>query len=461
MRNLEQDEELETFESLLKHFNFGHQDIVTMNCTLKDVFTASGNKFGKNEYSSLVIAEIGSYKNMLLKALRESISSDIKKLEFDAVSESLNEVFRTEEMVDTLVFTFPSPRNEFYNQADFQELLRKVSEQMGEFTDKMGYYPITVTMPLLEMLQKFDLAILFMSLIFLMILALFVVISIILIYSLLMVSIQQKSFDIGIERLIGQTKFGIIVNVIAQTFVFVIPGFILAFFASFLILKILYYYEFEVRFGMKLSPHPTYSAIGRSLVLGIMIPIISAILPIREVLGKNLNDALDYTHSKTKAVIVKIVDPNTKNVGVSLIFGAISTIYAIAIYILLPQSLLALNFSLILQIFFLILIGLLLGLILIAMNLQFILEIFLTKLIFWWEKRGIQILIHKNLIAHRLRNNVTSIVYALSLSFIILQVCAYNLQFQNAKLLINRFLSSLEVRNDGGMDFYNMEYYLK
>lgn len=149
----------------------------------------------------------------------------------------------------------------------------------------------------------------------------------------------------------------------------------MAFVSSFFVLRILYYYEFEVRFGMKLNPNPSLAAIIRSMALGVMIPLVSAILPIREILSKNLNDALDYTHSKTKAVVLKIIDPSNQNASILILFGILSTIYAITVYVLLPQSLLALNFSLILQIFFLILIGLLLGLILIAVNLQFVMEI--------------------------------------------------------------------------------------
>lgn len=192
---------------------------------IKDVILETGNKFSKEELSTIIIAELDSFKTMFLAGMRNSITDVPSQMLFDASYEEIDKNFVTEELIDTLVFTFPSPRNEFYSQSDFQTLLREVSIEIGEIVDNMGYYPIDIRMPLLDTLQKFDLAILFMSLIFLMILALFVIISVILIYSLLLISIQQKSFDIGIERLVGQTKTGIIVKVVLQTFVFVIPGF--------------------------------------------------------------------------------------------------------------------------------------------------------------------------------------------------------------------------------------------
>ena len=126
-------------------------------------------------------------------------------------------------------------------------------------------------------------------------------------------------------------------------------------------LKVLYYYEFDKRFHLHVNTTPTLEALLRSIMLGIFIPLVSSVLPIKEALGKNINDALDYSRSKTKAVLLQIIDPNTQNISTYLIFGALSTGYAIAIYILLPQSLLSLNLGLILQIFFMILIGLLFG----------------------------------------------------------------------------------------------------
>jgi ABC-type antimicrobial peptide transport system permease subunit len=354
-----------------------------MECKVKNIFSETGGKFGQSDLKTMTVLDISSLLSMIKQALNVTL------IEGNYTVTNLHEIFdfisssNVEEYIDFVIFTFPSPRIETYNNADYQDLLSHVIKEITEIVSKLGYHPVSVTMPILEILQEFNLAILFMSLIFLMVLSLFVVISVILIYSLLMVSVQRKSTDIGITRLIGQNKKGIIVEVILETFVFVIPGFLLAVSTSFIVLRYLYYYEFEVRFNLKLDSNPTWTALIRASVLGIIIPLISAIIPIREALSQNIIDALDYGKSKTKAVIMKIIDPNTQNAGIYILFGIISTIYGIAVYILLPQSLLSLNFGLILQIFFLILIGFLLGLILIAVNFQFIIEIFVAKLLFF------------------------------------------------------------------------------
>ena len=75
----------------------------------------------------------------------------------------------------------------------------------------------------------------------------------------------------------------------------------------------LYYFEFELKLGLKLDPNPTLQAVYTAMFLGLLIPLVSSIIPIKAALSKNLNDALDYSHSQTKAMLVNIIDPNSKN----------------------------------------------------------------------------------------------------------------------------------------------------
>jgi hypothetical protein len=56
-----------------------------------------------------------------------------------------------------------------------------------------------------------------------------------------------------------------------------------------------------------MNTFPNLTAILKAAFVGLFIPFIAAILPIQEAMKKNLNDALDYTRSKTKGVIIKII----------------------------------------------------------------------------------------------------------------------------------------------------------
>ena len=96
--------------------------------------------------------------------------------------------------------------------------------------------------------------------------------------------------------------------------------------------------------GISFAPVPSGSGFGWGIGIGILIPIFSSIVPLQVVLGKNLNDALDYQHSKTKAVFVKILKANQVDKIPYIVFGSLSVFYGLAIYYFFPLGLLEFNF---------------------------------------------------------------------------------------------------------------------
>ena len=128
-----------------------------------------------------------------------------------------------------------------------------------------------------------------------------------------------------------------------------------------------------------------------------------------------------------KSIFVTILKENRINMIPVLVFGVISISYGVSIYYMLPLSLLSFNFGLMLRIFFFILMGMLLGLVLLAMNAQRILEVILTYLCLFWEKKSMRKLVLNNLMAHKMRNRLTAIIYSLALGFIIFLIVTYKL----------------------------------
>lgn len=105
------------------------------------------------------------------------------------------------------------------------------------------------------------------------------------------------------------------------------------------------------------------------MIIGIVIPTLSAIYPIKVVLTKNLGDCLDYSRSKTKAIYITILqNDNQQKVTKYVPVGLITSAYGIGIYYFLPLSMLSMDFAMVLRIFFFILLGMLLGLTLLAFN---------------------------------------------------------------------------------------------
>ena len=74
----------------------------------------------------------------------------------------------------------------------------------------LGFYPISENLYLLDQLQVYSYASMLMGLIFDILLIIFIIVACLLVYSLLLMSVETKTFDIAVMRLVGLTKFGFI-----------------------------------------------------------------------------------------------------------------------------------------------------------------------------------------------------------------------------------------------------------
>ena len=102
----------------------------------------------------------------------------------------------------------------------------------NEIVETLGFYPIRLSMDVLRVMEISSQAILFMGLVFEIIIMMFVVLSVLLIYSLLLISVESKTFEFGVMRMIGLSKSGIVTMILIQSILFVLPslafGFLLA-----------------------------------------------------------------------------------------------------------------------------------------------------------------------------------------------------------------------------------------
>jgi len=162
-----------------------------------------------------------------------------------------------------------------------------------------------------------------------------------------------------------------------------------------------------------------------------LIPLVSSYFPVKAALGQDLNSSLDTNRSKTIAIQVT-VESNSKRIPwPQIVFGILTVFFGVALYILLPLSLVSSNLGLLLWLFFIILLGFLVGLTLLSLNFQHIMEKVLTTIAFFWTRTFKQ-LVYKNLAAHRIRNRQVAIMYALSLGFVIFIKIALNQEISSA-----------------------------
>jgi hypothetical protein len=145
----------------------------------------------------------------------------------------------------------------------------------------------------------------------------------------------------------------------------------------------------------------------------------SSILPIQAALKKSLVDSLDTQRSKTQGMYVNILQKNKKDVTGLIMFGTIAISYGFGVYYLLPLSLVSFNFSLAMTIFLFILFGMIFALAVLIINFMPYMNKVVAKIFLFFEKKSVKLVVLKNLIAHKDRNKMTSIMFSLTLGFII------------------------------------------
>jgi ABC-type lipoprotein release transport system permease subunit len=242
---------------------------------------------------------------------------------------------------------------------------------------------------LLDKLELYNYAVLLIGIVFDIMLIIFIIVSCMLVYSLLLMSVETKTFDFAVMRLIGLTSKGFIALIITQAFFFVIPSVILAFGLAVPAIKEISNFIFSAEMAANHTYFPSAVACVRALVIGILIPLFSSIVPIRRALSKNLTDALNIQRAQNSGILITFTNNATKNIIPYLVFGSVSVLFGISIYLLLPLALVSGNLTLLLNIFFAILLGMLVGLTLMVTNVIGIFELLVTYLFFFWESKSL------------------------------------------------------------------------
>jgi len=135
-------------------------------------------------------------------------------------------------------------------------------------------------MPLLMAMKLSTAASLILGILFSIIILLFVVISILLIYSLLMISVETKTFETGVLRLLGTSKVNCISMIIIQSLLFVVPSIIIGYVLAIPALSAIYGAIFKKNADIEVSSIPAPDATLLAVGLGLVIPLFSAIIPI-------------------------------------------------------------------------------------------------------------------------------------------------------------------------------------
>ena len=116
------------------------------------------------------------------------------------------------------------------------------------------------------------------------------------------------------------------------------------------------------------TPLPSSYASMIALAIGIFVPALSTVIPIKNALSKNLNESINNQRSKNSGLDVKIIDREKNLILPFVLIGSTAAIGCTGVYYFLPKAFLTLDYTLMLNMFFLILTGLILGVTLLTNN---------------------------------------------------------------------------------------------
>ena len=365
-----------------------------------------------------------------------------------------------EEFSPQIIFMLEN-REKVYLDNNYDNIQAKTVAFGSEISEHLGFFPFTMDLPVTSSLSPLQYAGLFFGLVLNLVIVVLFLLSCILIYNLLMVTVETKTYEYGVMRLIGMSKRGIVEIILIQSFTFSLPGVIVGLLLSFPILKGLSTI-LENFLQAKISAVPTASAFILSIFIGVLIPFVSSMVPIITALQKNLGGALDLVRSKVNSVLIRITLTANEIPWTKISFSVVAILYGASVYYLLPLSLLTLNIGLLLTIFFAIIVGLLIGLVLFGLNVQHLMERLTTWTFFFYMSPSFREILVKNLVAHKLKNRKTASMYALTLGFVIFLIVAASTGLQSfAYINEQEYGATMQIRASGYFDVLGTDDFLQ
>ncbi len=201
-----------------------------------------------------IVIEVQTYLHLLVQGAPKSL------LDVSPCKDWLLESGRSTQFVQLLVMTLPSPRHDYYQSSNYDEIQFDVLSYSNAIIKDLGLYPITTKLELLKEMQGYSYQVMFIGLAFDVIVILFVIVAILLIYSLLLISVETKTFEIGIMRMVGLSKTNFVVMIGMQALLFVLPSVVFGFACYMPCMVLAYHFLFTDDLGFT----PDYSPGSRA-----------------------------------------------------------------------------------------------------------------------------------------------------------------------------------------------------
>jgi ABC-type antimicrobial peptide transport system permease subunit len=325
---------------------------------------------------------------------------------------------------------------------------RKFAKITDNISKKLGLqYPVISQIPLYTGFKIFNIVKIFLKNIFNSIIFFLWILSFMLVYSLILSNVDEKNYEFGMLRSLGFKKSNLISVIIFQSLMFSIPAILISLLLASLanIPVMLFFFYFA---GIETNLFLSKPTIVLGILAGLTLPLVSSYFPVKKALSANLKDSLSIFNKKISDVSVSIVKLEKMGISPSLFLTSlILIILGFLTYYVAPLSFLNMDFSTFLFILNAILIMMIIGLIL-------LMQIFVPKIQKWIlnilmllcrKDKNLKFVIEKNLDGHFSRNQKSSIMFMIALSFVIFAGCTI--------LLICNFIVSAS-KNVFGSDIW-------
>ncbi len=303
---------------------------VNVTCKVAAIFSSLGGKVQIGHDSEFVIMELDSFLRHLGRQLRRKDPGFAKFLaRFPATD------------IATSVMTNHPHRLEVYKDNDYDTVKAIMTKYTSRLLDTLGFYPATTYVRILEDFIELSMGGVFLKIVLNLVVIILALISCFLIYTMLMMYAETKAFDIGIFRTLGMNKWGIVFLVLFHTFAFVVPAFLLAIVASFPTLSVVTNF-LENSLDFAVSSTPNAASMLWALGIGVAIPVIASIFPIRFMFHQKVSASLDTSKARTQGMHVSVEhDDGTSSFTRMFPLGLIMIAFGLCIHYFVPLCLLS------------------------------------------------------------------------------------------------------------------------
>lgn len=231
------------------------------------------------------------------------------------------------ECAGLVLFNLPpgDKRRTAYQAQSYEAVRRRVMDWATPIPTRIGFNQVSSSAVLVADMYSTRVLRILVNLILVIIMVAIAALSLMLVYSLMTVGIESRTYELGIQRMIGFNRENLVTSVLWNAYFFAIPAWLAGLGAGQGV-YILVRYVFHLLIDIDIPLAVSGESIGWATFAAFVTPLVASILPIREMITLPLPEALDSTRSRGKGVVYTIVcggreQLNGMMLGLGLLYG--------------------------------------------------------------------------------------------------------------------------------------------